>query len=199
MTVDEIVNALEVEGVDEADQAAKRADVKKMLEEQRARASYFSKSRVGTAVGLPEFEVRLKPEFADKPPPNVPARPLSKEQYEAAYKVYEELVRDGKLVPSTSAFGSPIVMVRKPGGGGWRMALDFRLVNDCTVKQHYPLPHVQQCLDAMGKAKYFSTLDCISAFWNIPVSKKTQELTAVNFPWGKFAFTGMPMGMQAGC
>ena len=55
----------------------------------------------------------------------------------------------------------------------------------------------QQCLDAMGKAKYFSTLDCISAFWNIPVSKTTQELTAVNFPWGKFAFTGMPMGMQA--
>ena len=77
------------------------------------------------------------------------------------------------------------------------MALDFRLVNDCTVKQHYPLPHVQQCLDAMGKAKYFTTLDCISAFWNIPVSKTTQELTAVNFPWGKFAFTGMPMGMQA--
>ena len=60
------------------------ADIKKMLEVQRTRAAYFSKSRVGTAVGLPEFDVKLKPEFADKPPPNVPARPLSKEQHEAA-------------------------------------------------------------------------------------------------------------------
>ena len=47
----EVVNALEVEGVDEADQAAKRAD-EEDVEEQRTRASYFSKSRVGTAVGL---------------------------------------------------------------------------------------------------------------------------------------------------
>ena len=148
---------------------------------------YFSKGHVGTAVGLPPFEVQLRPDAVGKTPPNVPARPLSKEQHEAARKIFDDLVKDGKLIPSTSAYGSPIVMVRKPGAkpgsaGGWRMALDFRLVNDCLVRQHYPLPHVQQCLDAMGKARYYTTLDSIHAFWHCPVADGSLQFTAVNFP-----------------
>ena len=103
----------------------------------------------------------------------------------------------GILVPSTSPWGAPIVMVRKPGGRGWRMCLDYRAGNAVAVKQHYPLPKVQDTLDRIGLAKFFASLDCLKAFWQVPNSKRTQKKTAINFPWGKFEMTCMPMGMQA--
>ena len=88
-------------------------------------------------------------------------------------------------------------MVKKPSGRGWRLCLDYRAGNALAVKQHYPLPLVQDTLDKVGTAKYFASLDCLKAFWQIPNSKETQPKTAINFPWGKFEMTSMPMGMQA--
>eukprot|EP00975_Prorocentrum_lima_P008597 1837846-Prorocentrum_lima.AAC.1 len=82
------------------------------------------------------------------------------------------------------------------------MALDFRMTNQAVVKQHYPLPHVQDCLDAIGRAKYFTSLDMLSAFWQIPCHEDTREICAVNFPWTngvqrKWQFNTMAMGLQA--
>ena len=106
------------------------------------------------------------------------------------------MVEQGILVPSSSPWGAPIVMVRKPGGRGWRMCLDYRAGNDLAVKQHYPLPKVQDTLDRIGKAKFFASLDCLKAFWQIPCSPSTQQQTDINFPLGKWELTAMPMGQQ---
>ena len=106
------------------------------------------------------------------------------------------MVEQGVLVPSTSPWGGGIVMVRKPKGG-WRLCLDYRAGNAVSVKQHYPLPRVQECIDRIGRAKYFASFDVLKAFWQIPSSVTTQPKTEVNFPWGKYDFVTMPMGMQA--
>ena len=109
------------------------------------------------------------------------------------------MVANGVLVPSTSPWGAPILMVRKPKvQNGWRVCIDYRRSNALAVKQHYPLPKVQDTLDKIGKAKYFSSVDALCAFWQVPCSARTQPTTAVNFPWGKWEFTTMPMGIQAG-
>ena len=203
LDVDAILDSLDIQGVD-ADQLAKRKeDVRAMLQEQRGfRQTYFSNSRTGVGT-VTEFKLELKEEYRTgaKPPPNVWARPLTQEQHTAAFKLFEEMVRNGVLSPSTSAFGAPIVMVRK-SDGGWRMALDFRLTNEAVVKQHYPLPKLQDCIDAIGRARYFTSLDLLSAFWQVPCEEQTREICAVNFPWEngvqrKWQFNTMAMGLQA--
>ncbi|MDC0525355.1 DNA cytosine methyltransferase [bacterium] len=195
MDIDTIVNALHIEGVDEAEIAFRREQVKNFITARRQ--GYFSEGRLGrSSVG--QFHVETPSvDSGENPPPNIPPRPLSPEQLEAARAEFDKMYAQGILVPSTSPWGAPIVLVRKAGGKGWRLCLDYRAGNAVAVKQHYPLPRVQDTLDRIGEAKYFASLDCLKAFWQIPNSEATQPKTAINFPWGKYEMTSMPMGMQA--
>ena len=194
MTVEQIVDSLHIESVDEAELAQKKADVSLLITAMRQ--GYFSSHRLGRC-SVGEFHVETPAvDSGEVPPPNIPSRPLNREQLEAARKEFNKMVEQGVLVPSTSPWGAPIVMVRKPKGG-WRLCLDYRAGNAVSVKQHYPLPRVQECIDHIGQAKYFASFDVLKAFWQIPNSAATQPKTAVNFPWGKYDFVTMPMGMQA--
>ena len=190
-----IVDALKIHAADEEELKVKKFNVKCAI--VWGREGMFNDKVLGEhAFG--EFHVDT-PEVdnGNKAPPNIPSRPLNQEQYDAARKQLQEMVDQGMLVPSKSPWGAPIVMVRKPNGRGWRMCLDYRAGNAVAVKQHYPLPLVQDTLDKIGNAKFFTSLDCLKAFWQIRNSPETQPKTAINFPWGKFECTRMPMGMQA--
>ena len=190
-----IVDSLDIDGVDEQELAKRREEVKTFIVLERTR--YFDSQRLGRCTAG-EFHVDTPTiDSGSAPAPNVPSRPLSKEQMEAAREEWQKMVDQGILVPSSSPWGAPIVMVKKPGGKGWRMCLDFRAGNAVAVKQHYPLPRVQETLDKIGDCTCFASLDCLKAFWQIPASKATQPKTAINFPWGKWEMRVMPMGMQA--
>ena len=191
-----IVDALNIPGVDEADLKKRREEVKDIVITQ-LRARYFDKERLGRS-SCGEFHVETPTvDSGEESPANIPSRPLNKEQLEAARAEFQKMLDQGVLVPSTSPWGAPIVMVRKPNGRGWRLCLDYRAGNALAVKQHYPLPKVKDTLAKLKKARYFASLDCLKAFWQIPNSKTTQPKTAINFPWGKYEMTSMPMGMQA--
>ena len=194
MSVEQIVESLHIESVDAADLASKKADVVLLLTAMRQ--GYFSDHRLGrSSVG--EFHVDTPTvDSGERAPANIPSRPLNPEQLAAARKEFDKMVEQGVLVPSSSPWGAPIVMVRKPKGG-WRLCLDYRAGNDLSVKQHYPLPRVSDCIDRIGDARYFASFDVLKAFWQIQNSASTQPKTAVNFPWGKWEFRTMPMGMQA--
>ena len=195
--IQKIIDALHIDGVDEAQLQQRREEVKTYILARRWVPGYFDKSKLGRCV-VGEFHVDTPSvDSGECAPPNIPPRPLSKEQLEAARAEWQKMVDQGVCVPSTSPWGAPIVMVRKPNGRGWRLCLDYRLGNNLAVKQHYPLPRIQDTLDKLGKARYFASLDCLKAFWQIPCSPSTQPKTAVNFPWGKWEMTVMPMGMQA--
>lgn len=194
LDADTIVNNLHIEGVSEEELQKKREDVKNFIILNRE--GYFSFDRLGRSrVGEFHFETKTVDDGSNAPP-NIPSRPLNKDQIAAAREIWQKMVDQGVLVPSTSPWGAPIVMVRKPKGG-WRMCLDYRACNALATKQHYPLKKVQEAIDTIGKAKYFSSVDALSAFWQIPCSAETQPKTAINFPWGKFEMTVMPMGAQA--
>jgi hypothetical protein len=70
-------------------------------------------------------------------------------------KQIQEFLDKGVIVPSTSPCGSPIVLVPKKNGT-WHMCVDFRALNKITVKNCYPLPRIDDFLDQLKDAKYFT-------------------------------------------
>jgi Reverse transcriptase (RNA-dependent DNA polymerase) len=80
------------------------------------------------------------------------------------------------IEPATSEWASPIVLVAKPDGST-RFYVDYRKLNAITVRDSYPLPRMDECIDSLGGAKSFTTLDCNSGYWQIPVRPEDREKT----------------------
>ncbi len=79
--------------------------------------------------------------------------------------------------------------------GSVRFCCDYRKLNQVTYKDDYPLPRVDESLDALGNAKLFSTLDLTAGYFQVAVSEKDREKTAVTTPFGLFEWTRMPFGL----
>ena len=73
--------------------------------------------------------------------------------------------------------------------------VDYRALNGITVKDAYPLPRVDETLDSLGGAQYFSTLDMASGYWQVEVDQGDRQKTAFSTPQGHFEFAVMPFGL----
>jgi len=74
--------------------------------------------------------------------------------------------------------------------------VDFRKLNDLTIGDSFPIPVISEILDALGKSKYFSTIDCSSRFLQVPVKLEDQAKTAFSTREGHFQYTRMPFGLK---
>ena len=83
-------------------------------------------------------------------------------------KQVQELFQKGFIRPSTSPCGSPIVLVRKKYGS-WRMCIDYQALNKITIKNHYPLPRIDDLLDQLKEVVYFTKLDLHSGYHQVRV------------------------------
>ena len=104
------------------------------------------------------------------------------------------MLEKGVIRRSVSPWSSPIVLVRKKDGN-WRFCIDFRKVNFVTHKDAYPLPKIEETLDSLSGAKYFSTLDLASGYWQVELKEEAKEKTAFSTPLGLFEFNVMPFGL----
>lgn len=100
----------------------------------------------------------------------------------------------GVIEPSHGEWASPVVIVPKPGGGK-RFCIDYRRLNEMTVKDAYPIPRMDECLDSLGNANVFSTLDCNAGYWQIPVAKEDRPLTAFTCHSGTWQCKRLPFGL----
>jgi hypothetical protein len=99
------------------------------------------------------------------------------------------------IIPSNSPWSSPAVLVEKPDKT-IRFCIDFRRLNSITKPDRYPIPRIDDTLDALGQAVYFSTLDLASGFWQIKVAADDREKTAFSTRQGHFEFNVMPFGLR---
>ena len=79
--------------------------------------------------------------------------------------------------------------------GSTRFCVDYRKLNAVTVRDSYPLPRMDECIDSLGDAKIFTTIDCVSGFWQVPIKKENQDKTTFVCHHGAFKFVRMPFGL----
>jgi Reverse transcriptase (RNA-dependent DNA polymerase)/Retroviral aspartyl protease len=128
------------------------------------------------------------------PPPSRPPYRLSYMELAELKKQLEELLKQGFIRPSTSPFGAPILFVKKKGGA-LRMCIDYRALNKITIKNKCPLPRIDECLDRLAGARYFSKLDLRSGYHQVRIAEQDIPKTAFNTRYGHFEFLVLPFGL----
>ena len=95
---------------------------------------------------------------------------------------------------SDSRWVSPLVIVPKKNGK-WRVCIDYRELNKATLKDHFPLPFIDQVLDTLAGKSYFSFLDGFSGYNQIQVAPEDQDKTTFTCPSGTFAYRVLRFGL----
>ena len=121
-------------------------------------------------------------------------RRIPPSKYEAVKTHINQLLEAQVIRESSSPCASPIVLVRQKDGS-LRMCVDYRLLNAKTRKDAFPLPHIEESLDALSGAQWFSTLDLASSYNQVPVSEPDKQKTAFCTPFGLFEWNRMPFGL----
>lgn len=129
--------------------------------------------------------------------------PVKQRQYPFAPPIMKELeaeisdmLKQDVIEPSYSCWQSPVLLVKKSNGKN-RLCLDSRQLNRITKKDSYPLPRVSAILDNLKNAKFLTTIDLKSAFWQVPLEESSKEKTAFGLAGkGLYQFKVMPFGLS---
>ena len=99
------------------------------------------------------------------------------------------------IEPASGPWSAPVVLIPKPDGS-IRFCIDYRKLNAVTENDSYALPRVDDCLDSLGEARYFTTLDANCGYWQIDVNETDREKTAFTCHKGLYQFKRMPFGLM---
>ncbi|XP_048853492.1 uncharacterized protein LOC125721577 [Brienomyrus brachyistius] len=121
-------------------------------------------------------------------------RPVPPTLYQEMNQLLQGMLSTGVIRESSSPWAAPVVLVRKKDGA-LRFCVDYRKLNAITHKDAYPLPRIEEALTNLKQAKYFSTLDLASGYWQVAMDQGDREKTAFATPMGLFEFEKMAFGL----
>lgn len=107
----------------------------------------------------------------------------------------DEMLKLNIIRPSQSEYCSPIVVVKKKTGES-RICIDYRKLNAKTIKDRFPIPNIDDCIQRLGRKKYFSTFDLVSGYYQIPVEENSIKFTSFVTPDGQYEFQRMLFGLS---
>src|SRR5262249_14519100 len=127
--------------------------------------------------------------------------PISKAPYRMApaelaklKKQLQDLLDKGLIRPSVSPWGAPVLFVKKKDGS-FRMCIDYRKLNQVTVKNKYPLPRIDDLFDQLQSAKVFLKIDFRSGYHQLPIKEEDIPKTAFRTRYGHYEFLVMSFGL----
>jgi len=123
-----------------------------------------------------------------------PYRRIPPSQLQEVRAHLDDLMKSDIIRPSTSPYSSPIVVVRKKSGD-IRLCCDYRRLNAITCRDAFPIPRVDECIDALSGAKYFSTLDLASGYHQVMMEEEDRHKTAFTTPFGLYEWNRLPFGL----
>ena len=109
----------------------------------------------------------------------------------------KDMLAQDVIEPSSSPWASNVVVVKKKDGS-LRFCIDYRKLNDVTVKDSYPLPKISDCLDALSGGKFFSAFDLRSGYFQVEMEEADKEKTSFVTRSGLYHFKVMPFGCTNG-
>ena len=159
-------------------------------------------------------DIRVVQEYLDVFPEDLPGMPPDREIelvpgtapiYKRPYRMdanqlaelkdqIQDLLDKGYIRPSTSPWGAPVIFVPKKDGGT-RMCVDYRALNEVTIKNKYPLPRIEDLFDQLKGACVFSKIDLRSGYHQLKIRASDIPKTAFVSHYGLYEYTIMPFGL----
>lgn len=127
--------------------------------------------------------------------PNKVAYQISPKDNEEIKKKVQELVEKGLIRESLSPCIVPTVLAPKKGGE-WQMCTDSRAINNITIRYRFPLPQMDDMMDCLSRAAYFSKIDLKIEYHQIQIREGNAWKTAFNMNEGLYEWLDMPFGLR---
>ena len=130
----------------------------------------------------------------DNPPIKQSCRRAPPSKREHVRQLIQDMLKKDVIQPSSSPWASPVVIVQKKDGS-YRFCVDYRKINTITRKDAYPLPRIDDTIEALSGSQWFSTLDLRWGYWQVEMSEEDRAKTAFSTHEGLYEFKVMPFGL----
>jgi len=142
-------------------------------------------------------KIRMK----DDEPVYIKNRRITHSQKDEVEKQVDKLIKDKIVEPSVSEYNIPLLIVPKKSLPNcdtkrWGLVIDYRQINKKILSDKFPLPSIDDILDQLGRAKYFSCLDLMSGFHQIELEEASRNITSFSTSNGSYRFTRLPYGLK---
>jgi Reverse transcriptase (RNA-dependent DNA polymerase) len=162
-------------------------------EAYREFADVFSEEESSTLAGHGSHDLAIELQEG-KEPPFGPLYKFSELELAELRRYIEENLARGFIRPSRSSAGAPILFAKKKDGS-LRLCVDYRGLNQVTIRNRYPLPLLHELLDRLGSAKIFTQFDIREAYYRIRIATGHEWKTAFRTKYGLFEYLVMPFGL----
>ena len=156
----------------------------------------FSKKDSNTFPLHRKYDHKIHLEEEQKPG-HVSLYKMSPEELGTVKKYLDSHLAKRFIQASSASYSSPVLFVKKPGGG-IRFCVDYKRLNAITKKNNYPIPLIEEILAQLYGAKYFTKIDIRQAFYRIRISEDSEELTTFLTRFGVFKYMVMPFSLCNG-